>query len=153
MLPPEVRDSDSPNATPIRIVDDPSAVTVRVLDPDKTHPFRQKELISAVRKWLPQSEKFNSYDVQAVRTAHGIDARSEFAHRMKFGSRQYSQAFADWTIEQYNQDNHFLKKSRTAYRPRPTRRAQHKGVEPKRARTASPSKPPQGRRPSEHLES
>ena len=118
VLPPEIRDSDSPQATPIRIVDDPSAPTVRVLDPDVTHPYRQKELISEVRKQLPKSARFNSFDVLAVRKAHGIDRRAEFAHSMKFGSTQYSKSFVDWITNQYKRDGEFFTKSRATYRAR-----------------------------------
>lgn len=44
----EVSESDSPSATPIRIVDDEAAPAYRKLDPDVTHPHRQMDVIRIV---------------------------------------------------------------------------------------------------------
>ena len=106
------------SAARIRIVDDPSAPTVRVVDRDLTHPYRQKELIAEVQHHLPKSAKFNSFDVLAIRKAHRVDDRKDFAHRMRFGCTQYSKAFGKWIVEQYNKDSDFFKKSRAKYRKR-----------------------------------
>lgn len=115
-LPPEVRQSTSPQAAPIRITDDPAAPAYRVVDPDSTHPFRQKELIAEVRRRLPDRVDFNSFDVVSVRHVHGTDDRREFSHRPKFGSRQYSQDFADWLVAQVQSDLAFFGKARAKHR-------------------------------------
>jgi hypothetical protein len=116
ILPPEVRGSDQASATPIRIVDDPSAVGYRVIDPDKTHPFRLKEVIEALRKKLPSGTQFNSFDLQCIKAAHKIDKRREFFHRPLYASPQYSEQFVDWLAQQYGKDAEFFNKARTAYK-------------------------------------
>jgi hypothetical protein len=116
LMSPEVRQSDSPEATSIRITDDPSAPAYRVVDSDSTHPFRQKELMSEVRKRLPEGTEFNQFDVLAIRHVHAIDEKREFAHKPKFGSRQYSQQFVDWIVSQVSADAGFLLKARTKHR-------------------------------------
>lgn len=114
MLPPEVRDSDAPTATPIRIVDDPSAPGYRLVDVDKTHPYRQKELVEALNKRLPAGIQVNSFDIQCVRRVHDIDAKNEFFHRPRFGSPQYSQRLLEWLVEGCRKDRKFFQKARTA---------------------------------------
>ncbi len=116
VLPAEISQSDSPESTPIRITEDPAAPAYRVVDPDTTHPYRQKELMAAIRKRLPRPVQFNSFDVVTIRHAHGIDENREFVHKPKFGSRQYSQRFLDWIVDQIQMDPEFLQKARAKYR-------------------------------------
>ena len=59
VLPPGVIQSSSPTATPIRITTNPAAPEYQLIDPDKTHPWRQKELLEEVNKSLPT--KINQY--------------------------------------------------------------------------------------------
>jgi len=116
LLPPEVRQSTSPEAAPIRITDDPSAPAYRVVDPDSMHPFRQKELIAEVRSRLPEGVGFNSFDVVSVRHVHGIDDKRGFSYKLRFGSRQYSQAFAEWLVAQVQGNVGFFESARTKHR-------------------------------------
>lgn len=116
LLPPDIRQSDAPDATPIRLTDDPAAPAYRIVDPDSTHPFRQKELIAEVRSQLPESIEFNSFDVVAVRHVYAIDNRREFAHKPRFGSRQYSPAFVNWLLNQVQRDPGFFLKARAKYK-------------------------------------
>ena len=95
VFPSDVRQSETPDAAPIRITDDPSAPAYRVVAPDSTHPFRQKELIAEVRQKLPNSQDFNSFDVAGIRHVYEVDQRPEFAYLPKFGTRQYSQKFVE----------------------------------------------------------
>jgi hypothetical protein len=99
MLPAEVRDSDLPEATPIRVVDDPRAPAYRVVDYDKTHPFRQKEILNVIRAERPDI-KVNQFDLRAIRAAYEIDSNSDFSHRTLYGTRQYSSKFLKWLLEQ-----------------------------------------------------
>lgn len=116
LLPPDVRQSDSPEAAPIRITNDPGAPAYRVVDPDSTHPFRQKELIAEVRRRLPEGIGFNSFDIVSIRHVHGTDDKREFSYKPKFGSRQYSQSFADWLVAQVQVDPAFFEKARDKHR-------------------------------------
>lgn len=110
----EVRDSDSPTATPIRVVTDPRAPAFRVIDYDKTHPYRQKELLAAFRERVP-GRTINQFDLLSVRHTHGIDARPEFSHKSLFGTRQYSQKFLDWLVREAERDAAFFSVARTKY--------------------------------------
>ncbi len=116
LLPPDVRQSDSPKAVPIRITDDPAAPAYHVVDPDTTHPLRQKELIAEVRKRLPQASEFNSFDVVSIRYAYEIDDKREFSHKPKFASRQYSQSLVDWLASQAGADPEFFRRARAKHR-------------------------------------
>jgi hypothetical protein len=115
LLPPEIRDSDSPEATPIRVVEDPNAPAYRLIDYDKTHPYRQKELLAAFRQRVPE-RPINQFDLLAVRHTHKIADHPEFAHKPMFGSRQYSERFLNWLVEQATSDPQFFEKARVFYR-------------------------------------
>ena len=110
----EIRDSDSPTATPIRVVTDPRAPAFRVIDYDKTHPYRQKELLAAFRERVP-GRSINQFDLLSVRHTHGIDAKPEFSHKSLFGTRQYSQKFLDWLVREAGADGEFFSNARAAY--------------------------------------
>jgi hypothetical protein len=112
VLPRAVYETDSEDASPIRIVEDESAPGYRKIDPDKTHPFRQKELLREVNRLLPEESRINSYDVQAMRRVHGTDSESRFFYKPKFGSPQYSKELAGWIVDQFNEDPHFFEKVR-----------------------------------------
>ena len=117
-LPPDVRQSNAPNATPIRLMDDPAAPGYRLVDPDITHPFRQTKLIPNVKKHLAKSIKFNSFDLGAVRYVYAIDDKPALAHKPRFGSRQYSLEFAKWLVDQAQADPAVFIKARVKYKGR-----------------------------------
>lgn len=110
----EVRETDSPTATPIRVVDDPHVAAYRLVDYDKTHPYRQKELLVRFRELVPD-RPVNQFDLLAVRHVHHIDAHPEFAHKSMFGTRQYSQKFLDWLVGQARTDPLFFSAAREEY--------------------------------------
>src|SRR5258706_514222 len=93
----------------IHLVDDPNAPVYQMLDPNKTHPYRAKEVIELVNKNLGDQVKLNSYCIQATRYAHNIDNIRQFHYQPHHGSHSYSQAFVDWLIEQFEKDNDFFK--------------------------------------------
>jgi len=103
--------------TEIRLTDDPKAVVFGKLDPDKTHPFRQTELIDEVNRRLPDDAHINSHDIQSVRRVHGIGEAThpQFVHKPLYASPQYSRVFAEWIAEQYAQDREFFWKAREVY--------------------------------------
>jgi Putative DNA-binding domain/EC042_2821-lke REase len=118
VLPPEVRQTDSPDATPIRITKDPTAPEYRLINPDVTHPWRQKELIAEVNKALPGSHRINQFDILAVRHLYDVDSDPRFAHKSRFATTQYSPAFYEWLLEQYGRDSGFFEKTRLEHRRR-----------------------------------
>jgi hypothetical protein len=114
VLPPEIRDSDSPDATPIRIVDDAHAPAFRLVDYDKTHPFRQKEVLATLHARVP-SVPINQFDLLAMRHVFHTDQIAEYSHKPVFGTRQYSSRFIDWLVEQVGRDPAFFARAREQY--------------------------------------
>lgn len=99
---------------PIRVVHDTSAPAYRVVDYDKTHPYRQKELLAAFRHQVPD-RPVNQFDLLAVRHTHHTDDRPDFSHQSLFGTRQYSQKFLDWLVDAARRDPQFFERARAEY--------------------------------------
>jgi len=112
VLPPEVTESSSVTATPIRIVDDPSAPAYRKIDPDTTHPHRLKEVVQLVNQKLRGGRRMSAYTVQTIRRAHDIDSKSQYFYHSKFASPQYSDAFVDWLVDNIDRDPEFFERAR-----------------------------------------
>lgn len=112
ILPPVVVESQDPNAMPIRIVNDESAPAYRKLNPDITHPFRQKEVITQLNQRI-KNKKVTSYDILAIRKIFSInESKPEFFHKSKFASPQYSSQFIDWLSQEVYKDPSFFDKAR-----------------------------------------
>ena len=117
VLPPEVRVSTHPAATPIRIVDEPAAPAYRLETPDITHPHRQKEVILVVNQRLGGKKSINQYDVLSVRRVFRIDeTKPQYCYNPKYGSPQYSEYFVNWMVRCYEEDPFFFEKAREEYR-------------------------------------
>lgn len=103
--------------TKVRLTTEPGAPTFGMVDHDQLHPYRQTELIKEVNRRLRAGESVNTYDVLSVRHAHQINPTQtpEFAYQPKFGSVQFSDAFADWLIEQLDKDPGFFRRARDRY--------------------------------------
>src|SRR5581483_3733676 len=112
ILPPEVHETDAPTATPIRIVEDPSAPVYHIVDPNKTHPYRQIEVIRELNKEPGERKLINSYDILAVRRMYEIDKSMKFYYKPAFGSPQYSIAFVEWLKTSYEKDHSFFTQAR-----------------------------------------
>jgi hypothetical protein len=115
ILPPGIRQSSDPSATPIRITSDPSAPEYRLVDPDATHPFRQKELITEVNAALPDGQRINQFDIQAVRHLYAVESKPRYFHKAKFATAQYSPEFRDWLVEQFSRDRAFFSNAREEF--------------------------------------
>jgi Putative DNA-binding domain len=111
----EVKESNSPEATPIRLVDDPNAPGYRLIDHDTTYPHRQTELVDVVNGMLPEGIDVNTYDILAVRRVHGIDGDPRYCHTPKFGSPQYSDNFAKWIVDRHKENKNFFAEARQKY--------------------------------------
>jgi hypothetical protein len=111
--------------TLIRLTTDPHAPLYGQVDPDRSHPYRQKEVIREVNARLGEGA-VNAFDVLSVRRVHHIteETRPEFVHVPKFGSPQYSDAFVDWLIAENERDPDFFPRAKARYlATRPRRRA------------------------------
>jgi Putative DNA-binding domain/EC042_2821-lke REase len=113
VLPPEVVESEGASATPIRLVDDPEAPADRKIDPNKTHPYRQKEVVEEINRALAGAHEVSPYDIQCVRKVHKIDeSKPQFFYRPMFASARYSHAFIDWMVAQYKKNTAFYEETR-----------------------------------------
>jgi hypothetical protein len=101
----------------IRLTDDPDALVYGKLDPDKTHPFRQKELIEEVNRHLPSGVNVNPHDILSVRRTHGITGATHprFEYEPRFASPKYSPAFAQWLLAEFKSDPEFFWKAKEIY--------------------------------------
>lgn len=107
------RSEDERGERVIRITTDVHAPLYRAVDFDVTHPYRQKELVEEVNRRLPRDRPINSYDFQAIK--HTVDVDPDFVHLPRFGTSQYSQAFADWLVERIERDGGFVARARASY--------------------------------------
>ena len=106
------------NGVPVRLVTDPNAPIVRGIDYDTTHPFRRMDLLREVKKLLPADMPVTTYDLDALRYAARIVERSDYYHKSKFGTTQYSDSYAKWIAQEYVQDREFFRKAREKYQGR-----------------------------------
>lgn len=96
----------------VRVTYDPKSPQLRGINRDVTHPYRLKEVVQIVNKRLGETRKIVPYDVICVRKVHGINAKRRYLYKRKFGSPQYSDAFVDWLVKQYERDPSFFVKAR-----------------------------------------
>ena len=111
----DVRVTVDPSAARIRIVNDLDAPAFRQVDPNDTHPYRQKDVISQVRLALPLGQHFTAHDALAIRRLNSVDENPTFFYRPRFGSPQYSSAYVEWLKEQVTQDAVFLEEMRSRF--------------------------------------
>jgi hypothetical protein len=100
----------------VRLVHSPDAPEIPHWDPDKTHPYRQKELVTEINRVLADRGHVTSHDVLCVRRVHGVDENPNFSHKSKFGSRQYSSALVEWLAEEFGKNSDFFLQTRTRHR-------------------------------------
>jgi hypothetical protein len=107
---------DEGRPTLIRLTTDPHAPLYGQVDPDRSHPYRQKEVIREANERL-LGVSVNAFDVLSVRRVHAIseETRPEFVHVPKFGSPQYSDAFVDWLVSEFERDPGFFTRAKTNY--------------------------------------
>jgi len=83
-------------------------------DPSKSHPFRQKEVIEEVTLAITGLQ-INQHDIQCVNKVYGIKQQPEYFYqgKVKGSPAQYSTAFVDWLISQFQRDRQFFQETRT----------------------------------------
>lgn len=131
----EATEQDGGQPSLIRLTSDPTAQLYGKLDPDRTHPYRQTEVIREVSARLPADVSINAFVVLSVRRVHDIReaTRPEFVHEPKFGSPQYSDAFVEWLLEEHANDPAFFEEAKAVYNAkfRPRRRSRREaGIPP-----------------------
>jgi hypothetical protein len=100
------------------MTDDPTAVKFAPTNAEEIWPHRQVDLVREVNKRLPSGVKIGPFDVQCIKAKYDIFRNHpEFAYRPhKKASPQYSEAFVNWLIEQYEQNKNFFSKAREEHK-------------------------------------
>jgi hypothetical protein len=113
VLPDEVSLSGAAGAAAVRLVNDEGAPAFKAVRTDLLYPHRQKEVVKEVNKLLGK-QVVTAHDVFSVRKVHAIDSQPNYSYSPQYSSRQYSQAFVDWMVDQYRADPDFFVKAREA---------------------------------------
>ncbi len=123
VAPRAVRVADGPEAVPVRVTTDPNAAVVGLADPDKTHPYRLKELLASVNARLKTlGAKANQYDVRAVLAVQGWEHDLSYTWKSEYGPRKYSENLAEWLIKQVARDRLFFLSTRGKWKRMPRAR-------------------------------
>jgi len=105
---PVVASPSDLSARPVRLVSDPTAAPAVMLDPNDTHRSRQKELLATVNAHFAGRAKLTTNDIVAIRLIYKTDEDRSLCYLPNFGSRLYSDAFAQWIITHIDNDPSFL---------------------------------------------
>lgn len=98
----------------------PTQVVQVPKDPGASHPFRQKEVLERLKSKISNAE-INRYDLRCVNAVYKIKSRPEYFYqgKVKGSPSQYSQAFVEWLVRQYEKKSDFFVKARQLYRNTP----------------------------------
>ena len=90
---------------------EPAHVVEVAKDSSVTHPFRQMELLSEIKRFHPRA---NRYDIQCINAVFGVKSKREWFYQSKVrGSPgQYSRDFADWIENRFDQNPGFFGETR-----------------------------------------
>lgn len=107
--------TDGAGGVPVRLVTDPNVTAVRVINYDDTHPYRQKDLLARLKQLLPNNIAISTYDLTAIRYSFGVVDNIEYFYKSRFGSGQYTEAYAQWIAGECLRDPRFLSRARERY--------------------------------------
>lgn len=93
---------------PARLVHAEDATPVPWRSPDTTHPYRQKEAIIEINRRIDGKGHVNSFDIQLARRHFKAEEDPYLVYKPKFGSFQYSPAFVDWLVHEFEKDPDFF---------------------------------------------
>lgn len=104
-------------APAVRLSAAPEVEAVPVLDPNRTHPYRMKDLLEHVNAKLPDTVlPLNAYDIRVALAVFAEANDLSFVYRPDFGPTKYSPAFADWLLAELGRNRHKLRTARSMYR-------------------------------------
>ena len=82
---------------------------------DKTHPFRQKEVVREVNVRLAGKKSINSHDVLCIRRVYSVQKEINWCYTQNFASPRYTQQFVDWIVTQYEADPTFFEQAKMKF--------------------------------------
>ena len=92
----------------IKISDDINAKAGIAVDRHDICPYRQKEVMAKLKVRLPDGPLPTTHDIQTIVKIYDIGSKPQYAWKPEFSSRQYSEAFIDWLVENLRTDTNFL---------------------------------------------
>lgn len=107
--------TDASSAPAVRLTTDPSAPAMSAPMVDRTHPYRQKELLQKTNARLPPEKRITSHDVLCIRRTHNIHRDLKYCYNMNWSSPRYSEACVDWLVAQITNDDAFVHRARELY--------------------------------------
>ena len=117
--------SDDASAMPVRLTLDPAAPAASLPDYDRTHPHRMTELLKVLNQRISTfGARITAPSVHTVLEAFGLENNIAYTWKPKYGTRQYTNAFADWLEDRVRKDVRFIVKARNKLR----REARSKGA-------------------------
>ncbi|MGY4831043.1 RNA-binding domain-containing protein [Sphaerotilaceae bacterium SBD11-9] len=115
VLPPEGAPTGPAGSLPMQLTTDPGAPAYYAVPLDKTHPYRQKEVVREVNEKLAGKKAINSHDVICIRRAYSVQKEINFCYTQNFASPRYTQQFVDWIVDQYNTNASFFEEARLKF--------------------------------------
>lgn len=85
---------------------------------DKTHPYRPKDVVERITEHLPKGEELSVYNITSVDHAHKIrnGHNDELYQQLTNPTvNRYSEAYVEWFIEQYEENDNFLQHASDVY--------------------------------------
>ena len=107
-----VQPPTSNNPDRVCLVTDPKAPGVVLMDPNKTHPYRLKEVVTEVNRSLSEGVTISAHDLLGIRRLYQTDSNPAYRYKPNTGSNQYSDALVQWIVDQITADKTFLPKLR-----------------------------------------
>lgn len=116
VAPPAIKLGETSEAVPVRLTTDLNAPVVGLADPEEMYPYRLKELLGRLNILLRAIgiKPANPYDIRALLSVHGKDQK--WTWEPKYSPKRYSEAFAEWVINQAAKDKFILQRTRSKWR-------------------------------------
>lgn len=115
VLPPEGAPTGPSGSVPVHLTNDPGAPAYYAVPLDKTHPYRQKEVVREVNAKLAGIKVINSHDLICIRRVYSVQKEINFCYTQNYASPRYSQQFVDWIVEQYHANAAFFEQTRLKF--------------------------------------
>jgi hypothetical protein len=96
----------------VRLTNDPNAPAVVAVDKGRLCPHRQKDVLRMLRERIPDGPTLTSHDLVSINSAHNVQDREDLCWKPDFSSKQYSDAYVDWIVDQIQGGPTFLRDAR-----------------------------------------
>lgn len=115
IIPPEAQGSGPSGSLPLQLTNDPNAPAYYAVPIDSTHPFRQKEVVLEVNKRLVGRRSINAHDILCIRRVFSVQKEIKFCYTQNYATPRYSEAFVDWVVQKYDEDEAFFEKTKQLF--------------------------------------